>query len=199
VNTTADVVGADGRCSLREAIAAANADAAPSSGAGGCPAGSGQDTIRLPAGTYRLVITGASEDNDASGDLDIRAFAVTPIKNATPKRGKRHAHFGTTFDFRLTEAARVTVTIEQALPGRQIGRTCRPQTKQNSRHRRCTPFIAARRFTINARKGSNATKFSGRIGRTALKPGSYRAALIATDTTNRHSARSRLTFRIVKL
>ncbi len=44
--------GAGVGCSLREAIIAANTDAAY----GGCPAGSGADTIRLSDGVYRLTL-----------------------------------------------------------------------------------------------------------------------------------------------
>src|SRR5438270_11982503 len=48
----------DSDCSLREAIGAANGLA-------------GADTINVPAGTYKLTITGSGEDADATGDLDI--------------------------------------------------------------------------------------------------------------------------------
>jgi CSLREA domain-containing protein len=54
-------------CSLREAITAANWD----TGFGGCQAGSGTDTVLLPAGTYTLTIPGNDEDYNVSGDLDI--------------------------------------------------------------------------------------------------------------------------------
>ena len=67
VNTTADELNADGDCSLREAIQAANTDSAVDA----CPAGSGGDTITLPAGTYTLAIAGTGEDSNATGDLDI--------------------------------------------------------------------------------------------------------------------------------
>jgi CSLREA domain-containing protein len=67
VNTTNDGLNADGDCSLREAIEAANTDAVFD----GCTAGSGADTIVLPAGTYTLSIAGAGEDANATGDLDI--------------------------------------------------------------------------------------------------------------------------------
>ncbi|NJN98417.1 MAG: CSLREA domain-containing protein, partial [Anaerolineales bacterium] len=67
VNTTADENNNDGDCSLREAIIAANEDRAVS----GCPAGSGADTIRLPAGNYVLTLAGTSEDAALTGDLDI--------------------------------------------------------------------------------------------------------------------------------
>lgn len=57
-------------CSLREAIIAANTDAAVDS----CVAGDfGADTITLPAGTYTLSIDGTGEDLAATGDLDINA------------------------------------------------------------------------------------------------------------------------------
>jgi CSLREA domain-containing protein len=71
VNSTADVIADDGQCTLREAITAANTDTASGSTAGECLAGSGADTITLPARTYTLTITGKGEDNNATGDLDI--------------------------------------------------------------------------------------------------------------------------------
>ena len=71
VTTTADAVAADGACSLREAITAANADAAGPA-AGECAAGtSGADRIVLGPGLYRRALTGAGEDANATGDLDV--------------------------------------------------------------------------------------------------------------------------------
>ena len=66
VNTTLDTVAVDlhtgkdatGHVSLRSAIMAADASA-------------GSNTIKLPNGTYKLTIAGASEDASATGDLDI--------------------------------------------------------------------------------------------------------------------------------
>jgi CSLREA domain-containing protein len=67
VNTFKDEMAVDGNCSLREAIRAANLDTAVDA----CPAGSGADTVYLPAGIYTLSIAGAGEDNGLTGDLDI--------------------------------------------------------------------------------------------------------------------------------
>ena len=67
VTTTEDTVAADGSCSLREAISAANSDAAT----GGCPAGADTDTITVPAGTYELSRAGDGEDANSTGDLDV--------------------------------------------------------------------------------------------------------------------------------
>lgn len=69
VDTTEDEVLANGTCSLREAIIAANNDAVMD----GCPAGNGDDVIVVPGGTYFLTIADAVEENAAlTGDLDLR-------------------------------------------------------------------------------------------------------------------------------
>ncbi len=69
VTTFADELNANGQCSLREAITNANND--NQSGSTDCLAGSGDDVINLPAGTYTLTLTGSDENSNATGDLDI--------------------------------------------------------------------------------------------------------------------------------
>ena len=58
---------ADGDCSLREAIQAANTDTAVDA----CPAGGGADIISIPAGLYSLTLGLPGEDANQGGDLDI--------------------------------------------------------------------------------------------------------------------------------
>jgi len=73
VTTTRDVVADDGKCSLREAVTAANTNSPTGSRRGECPAGSGTslDTIVLRSrSTYVLSIPG-DDDTNAAGDLDI--------------------------------------------------------------------------------------------------------------------------------
>lgn len=67
VNTTDDEANADGDCSLREAILAANGDVAVDA----CDAGAGADIIVVPAGDYTLTLAGAGEEEALSGDLDL--------------------------------------------------------------------------------------------------------------------------------
>jgi len=81
VNTTADEFGSGSDCSLREAIQAANTNSAY----GGCPAGSSteSDYIILSAGVYLLTRSGANEDGNATGDLDIQGdLSVTGYSEA---------------------------------------------------------------------------------------------------------------------
>ena len=77
VTTTADTVADDGSCSLREAVIAANTDTASGATAGECAAGSGADTILLPAGLYKLTIGGQGEDASEAGDLDVTGGSLT--------------------------------------------------------------------------------------------------------------------------
>ena len=66
-----DTSGAGTGCGLREAVQAANTDAA----FGGCGAGSGADTIRLKATTYLLSRHGSGAGN-ITGDLDVLGDAT---------------------------------------------------------------------------------------------------------------------------
>jgi CSLREA domain-containing protein len=67
VTTSADSVANDGKCSLREAIIASNTLTPSGAARGECPAGSGADTISLPAGKYTLT----AGPLNVTGDLTI--------------------------------------------------------------------------------------------------------------------------------
>jgi CSLREA domain-containing protein len=67
VDSGADAVSGAGACTLREAVIAANTDTAT----GGCPAGSGADTIVIGVPKVTLTRPGAREDSGFSGDLDV--------------------------------------------------------------------------------------------------------------------------------
>lgn len=72
VTTDADAIAGDGKCSLREAVLAADTDRPVDA----CPSGHGADVIRLVEGTYRLERRGSNEDASLTGDLDVTADLV---------------------------------------------------------------------------------------------------------------------------
>lgn len=78
VTTTVDELNGDGDCSLREAVQAANTNAAVDA----CPAGSatGVDRVTLSDATYTLTIAGTTEDANATGDLDVTASGDVVIQ-----------------------------------------------------------------------------------------------------------------------
>ncbi len=80
-----DDITPNGNCTLREAIQAANTDAAVDL----CPAGSGTDVIDLTPGTYALTIPGPESGNTVSDlnvldDLRINGNGATIDANALP-------------------------------------------------------------------------------------------------------------------
>jgi hypothetical protein len=99
-----------------------------------------------------------------------KSFAIGRARTAVSARLFR----GTVFRYKLNEAARVVVTIRRMHTGRKVGKLIR---------------------TGNA--GRNSIRFSGRLGRKALKPGSYRAVITATDAAGNRSAPKTTRFRVV--
>jgi hypothetical protein len=59
-------------------------------------------------------------------------------------------------------------------------------------------YVAAGRFLQQGSAGKNVKSFSGRIGKKTLRPGTYRATLVATDAAGNRSLPKRLKFRIVR-
>jgi hypothetical protein len=75
--TPAGLTDAAAGCTLRAAVLSANVDADQS----GCAATGtyGDDTINLASGTYVLTAAGAPEDENVSGDLDVKAPGTLTI------------------------------------------------------------------------------------------------------------------------
>jgi hypothetical protein len=99
-----------------------------------------------------------------------KVFAVGPARTAVSASVR-----GTRFGYTLSESAKVVVKIQRARGGRTVGKLIR-----------------------SAKVGANTLRFSGRIGRKALRPGRYGAVITATDAAGNRSAPRRLSFRVVR-
>jgi hypothetical protein len=123
-----------------------------------------------------------------------RRFAVGP--HATPRSAARRR--GGAFRFRLSERAKVTIKIARRTSGRRVGRRCLRPTPRLRKRRSCVRYVSAGTLTRrHGRSGLNTVRFSGRVGRKALKRGRYRATLRATDAAGNRSRTKHVTFRIV--
>jgi hypothetical protein len=100
--------------------------------------------------------------------------------------------------YRLTAAARATLTIQPVLPGRIVKSCCVAPTRANRKNHRCTRVSTLRgAITRSSRAGPDSFIFTGRIGGKRLGPGSYR--LVATPTANgRTGTGQRVQFQIVR-
>jgi hypothetical protein len=101
-------------------------------------------------------------------------------------------------DYRLSEAAVVTIRLQRRVAGRRKGRRRVRPTPKLARAKRCKRYVAAGKLTRAGGPGKVSVPFSGRIGRRALPLGSYRVTLTAADMAGNRSAPSRVTFRIVR-
>jgi DNA-binding beta-propeller fold protein YncE len=131
----------------------------------------------------------------------VSGFTVTPRRFRVARKATAidAARRGAQFRFRLSEAASSRIVIDRALPGRTVGRRCKPATHRLRRHRRCTRFTRAGTLRrANRPAGLNTVPFSGRIAKRALAPGHYRATTTATDRAGNVSQPSRLRLRIVR-
>ncbi len=79
-----------------------------------------------------------------------------------------------------------------------MGRTCRAPTRSNRRKRRCTRYVTVGTLKRRGLQGVNRVVFTGRIGRRALKPGSYRATATAKDAAGNVSRPSVAAFTIAR-
>ena len=82
---------------------------------------------------------------------------------------------GTQIRFRLSEPARVKLTVQR---------------------RRHGHWVRSGRFSVQGKAGVNRRRWAGRLRRKALKPGRYRMLATASDTAGQKSARARARFRI---
>ena len=132
----------------------------------------------------------------SSASLSTKVFAVN--RSGPAERPVSSAKKGTTFRYRLSEPARVVFTIERALPGRRAGRRCAKPTSRNREKRKCTRYSRFGRFSHAGTAGSNSKRYSGRIGRKSMKPGRYRATLLARDLAGNRSKPRALKLRVVR-
>ena len=155
----------------------ANTTPAPST-----PAAPAKDTTAPAIATLSLLHTVFSVDKDVS------ALADTPR--------------GTAFRFTLSEAATVTITIEQRAQGRRVGQQCRKQTAANRKRKACVRYVVMRTLERSATAGQNSVAFGGRIkvgnGSRLLPAGRYRALIEARDATGNVSAERQAPFRVVR-
>jgi hypothetical protein len=85
--------------------------------------------------------------------------------------------------------------------GRKVRRNgmanCRRATRANSRAPRCVRFVKVTVLSAQEGGGNQFTAFSGRVRGKALKPGPYRARIVAADAAGQASAPRQVSFRIV--
>jgi uncharacterized delta-60 repeat protein len=114
---------------------------------------------------------------------------VVPARFARRKRAQ--------IRFTLSEPAAVTLRFQRVSTGRQVGGACRALTARTRDRRPCRRYLAAGTLRHAGHTGPNRVAFSRRIGRRALRRGTYRLLVTAIDPAGNRSTSQRRGFRIV--
>ncbi|MGO9972231.1 MAG: choice-of-anchor Q domain-containing protein [Solirubrobacteraceae bacterium] len=126
-----------------------------------------------------------------------RPTAINARASAAAKPRKPKVPHGSKFLYTLSRASAATIVIERHTPGRVVGNKCVAQTRANAKKKRCTMTTRVGTLTRKSKTGLNTISFSGRIGRKALTPASYRATITARAGTGPTSEPRSATFTIV--
>ena len=126
-----------------------------------------------------------------------RRFRIT--RRRTPLSARKAPKRGSAWRFRLSEAATMRIAVERAAAGRRVGRRCRSTRRTVPRSKRCRLWKKKGATVVrrNLAAGRRRVAFSGRYGRTRLKPGLYRASLRAVDAAGNRSKLARVRFRVL--
>jgi hypothetical protein len=119
---------------------------------------------------------------------------------ALTSKVKEKVKRGTKFTFKLSEAAQVRITMASVVKGLRSGKRCvKPTTKLRKRKaKKCDRFLARGSIGFAGKIGSNGRVFNGKLNGSKLKPGSYRATLVATDAAGNKSKARSVRFKVVR-
>jgi hypothetical protein len=199
-----------GETQVRE-IAVSDPPAPPSGGStdtgSGASAGTGTGAGTGGAGAAGTAASTAAPAGDdgrrpavTAARLARSVFAVGAAPTALLAQAGRTPR-GTTLTFTLSEPARVAIAVQQLRRGFRVGRRCaarRPRGTQGRRVRRCRRFVTVGTLRRTGTQGPNRVAFSGRLGRRALRPASYRFSITVTDLVGNRSTPALIRFRIVR-
>jgi methionine-rich copper-binding protein CopC len=115
-----------------------------------------------------------------------------------PTTARKKAPLGTTFKFKLSAPAQVTLDFTQQVSGRKVKRKCVKPTRRNRRSPKCKRTRSAGVLSVNGKQGANSVAFQGRLTkRKKLKPGKYTLVITATSSDGLASKPVKLKFKIV--
>jgi hypothetical protein len=162
----------------------------PAGPAGGTPGGAGDPGTGGPpaAGAGGAGGPPAAVTALKLSPTRFRAATSGPAVTAAAKK-KRKPPRGTTVTFTLSQAGSAAFTLERKTTGRRSGASCVKATRKNRKARRCTLYTAVKStaFTRDGAAGVNKFRLTGRVGKKALKLGSYRLVATAAASVKRTS------------
>lgn len=111
---------------------------------------------------------------------------------------RKRLPLGTMFTFELSEAATVTLSFSERLPGRSVKGRCVAATVKNRHAHSCRRTVKRGALSFSAKAGSNKVPFTGRVPHAGSLPaGVYTVTVQAVNSGGGRSLPVTLTFTIV--
>jgi len=129
----------------------------------------------------------------------VRAAASGESVTAAQRKKRRPKKTGARVSYTLSEPAEVTFTVERSQPGRRVKRKCVAAKRKHRRRPACRRVVAVRgSFSHRGAEGTNAFRFTGRVGGRRLRPGRYELIGVPVDAVGNRGTAVRAKFRIVR-
>jgi PKD domain len=181
----ATVIVADPTGLATTASSSVTVNPAPAPGGPGGPGAPGKDATPPTVRSLRV----------APATFAVAGGSTATVAKARPKR--RHPR-GTKITFRLSEHAKIVMTFRRRTTGIRVGKRCQAPSRAHRHGRRCIRYVAAGKLIRRSEPAATVGfPFTGRIGRTALRPAHYRLALQATDPSGNAGKARTTTFTVV--
>jgi hypothetical protein len=160
------------------------------------------DTTSVANGAHKLTAVAADPEGNTQSSAALGVTVANSPKGSPPppdnapaithlKLSSSSFRKSTTIRFRLSEAAKVTLSFERKLRGHKRRGKCVTSTRKGAR---CTLYRKlSTKVTVNGSAGTNAL----RLGRRGMRAGSYRLTLVATDASGKRSAKLRAGFTLI--
>ena len=131
----------------------------------------------------------------------ISKFKLSPTAFRAAAKGPSLAkqRTGTLVSYKLSERATVTFTVQRAVAGRLVGRSCLKATARLRRKRACKRFVPVGGSLARSRPaGADRFRFTGRLGTKPLTPGAYRLTARGADAAHNRSLPVSREFRVLR-
>jgi hypothetical protein len=152
-------------------------------------------SVTVPATTTTIPTTTAPTTPPAPS-ASVSSFRESASKwRRSGKASKHKPPVGTTFTFKLNEAATVTLIFSEPGKGRKVSGKCVAQSAKSRKKPSCALTLG--RVTLAGKAGKNSVKFTGKLSGGQLKPGVYTVTVTAKGADGKSSAPISLKFTIL--
>lgn len=122
---------------------------------------------------------GAGSTGAGRSGATLTQFTVSTHNLRITRHGTHRRSRGMTFRFALNRKAQVVILIERKVPGRGVGKRCRPLHRRSKGGARCTRYRVVQVLVLMARAGRGHLWYGGRSKKGFLARGTYRAVAAA--------------------